>query len=165
MAKAFYHFNINCTNIERSLVFYRALGFEVLIDHGVFSPDKEHEEGWGADIKQGKALTHAVLLRLGDAPQPLLNLIEWIDPKTGDRGAKFPEYVYRVGPGRIALITDDIQKDYEEGKAKGINFISKPTKLPARNTVVACMDPDGTMIELIEFDKTSDYYKVYMGTK
>ena len=161
MPKGFYHININCTNIERSLAFYQALEFKILIDHGVFSPDQEHEDGWGVDLKKGKGQTHAILLRLGDPPQPLLNLIEWIDPKTKGPGTPFPEYIYRVGPARIALVTDDVQKDYQDLKSKGVNFMSKPTTLPTRNTVVACLDPDGTMIELIELDRKSVYQSVY----
>jgi catechol 2,3-dioxygenase-like lactoylglutathione lyase family enzyme len=163
MIKAIYHININCTDFERSLSFYEALGFKIVLDLGVSSPDLEHEQGWGVNIRQGKGRTRAALLRLGDSPGPLLDLIQWIDPKTKTPADPIPEYFYHVGPSRIALMTDDIHKNYDELMRKGINFLSKPVKLPTNNTVVTCLDPDGAVIELIEFGEGSEYYAIYAG--
>jgi hypothetical protein len=56
---------------------------------------------------------------------------------------------------RMALLTDDIDADYDELRAHGVTCASPPTHLdmgPGIPTLRALLflDPDGTALELIE---------------
>ena len=88
---------------------------------------------------------------LGDNPRATrLDMIEWKNPKTEGRAAK----LWHAGICRIALRTRTLVKDYEELKAKGIEFWTEPKIDDVRDGrqegFVCCSDPDGTVIELIQ---------------
>jgi hypothetical protein len=55
---------------------------------------------------------------------------------------------------RIALRTRTLVKDYEDLKAKGIEFWTEPILIKLKDGkeegFVCCTDPDGTVIELIQ---------------
>ena len=54
---------------------------------------------------------------------------------------------------RVCLKTHDIQRDYESLKAKGVDFLSEPKKLPGTDVTIVCFtDPDGTFLELLQGD-------------
>jgi hypothetical protein len=64
------------------------------------------------------------LPRLGDGPNcTLLDLIEWKTPAT--ERAPYPN-LYHSGIARIALLTKNIHRVYEDLKAEGIKFFSEP---------------------------------------
>jgi glyoxylase I family protein len=91
------------------------------------------------------------LLRLGDDPGGInLDLIEWLSPRT--EGRAYPR-LNHAGIARIALHTANLQRTYEELKARGIEFYSEPQVLQFRDrsSLFVCFeDPDGTVLELIE---------------
>ncbi len=148
MLQSIFHVNINCTNFERSLAFYQKLGFKIIRDLG---------EGALRKINPGLRLPvdarlRAVLMILGDDPRSTrIDLIEWKDPKTiGPANGN----LLHAGMARIALRTKTLMQDYEELKAKGIEFWTEPIMMditPGRQEgFVCCQDPDGTVIELIQ---------------
>ena len=52
---------------------------------------------------------------------------------------------------------DDIWKDYEELKSKGVEFYTEPVTIKYRGgqSLIVCFeDPDGTVVELTQFQKT-----------
>ena len=143
-----YHININCTNFERSLAFYKMLGFKEVVDFG---------EGTGPQmdgLKIPGARGRAKLLQLGDDPRSChIDLIEWTDPKTEGRPY---ERLTHTGIARVCLYSKDIWKDYEELKSKGVEFYTEPTTIKYRGgqSLIVCFeDPDGTVVELTQFQR------------
>jgi len=147
LADAIYGLSVNCTNLERSLEFYRTIGFRDVSDIG--------ESGSGG-LEKGLRIpsprARGRLLKLGDDPGAInLDLIEWLSPRT--EGRAYPR-LNHAGIARIALHTANLQKTYEYLKAKGIEFYSEPQVLQSRggSSLFVCFeDPDGTVLELIEF--------------
>jgi glyoxylase I family protein len=145
--ESIFHINVNVTNFERSLKFYEFLGFKIIRDlKEVGSPKLDK----GLRIPNGRG--RAVLMIRGDDPRSTrLDLIEWKNPPTD--GQAHPN-LWHAGLCRIALRTRTLLKDYEELKAKGIEFWSEPQmfaeKEGRQQGFVCCNDPDGTVIELIQ---------------
>jgi hypothetical protein len=72
MIKGIFHVNINCSNFDRSLEFYKMLGFNVAVDI---------PEGGSTDMNKGLGLKNGVgraaIMQLGDGPRGTrLDLIE-----------------------------------------------------------------------------------------
>jgi glyoxylase I family protein len=146
MIESIFHVNVNVTNFERSIEFYKLLGFKVILDLGEVGSKKLSE---GLRMPDGRG--RAVLMILGDNPRATrLDLIEWKNPKTEGQAA----HLWHAGICRIALRTHTLVKDYEDLKAKGIEFWTEPKMVDVRDGrqegFVCCADPDGTVIELIQ---------------
>ena len=142
-----FHFNINCTNIERTLSFYELLGFKVILDFRDGMKSQEMAEAFGlsqADLK-------GVHIRIGDgADATRIDLLEFVAPPP--EGKPYPALNY-TGVARVCLKTQGIWQVYEDLKAKGVEFISKPKKLPGTEVTIVCFkDPDGVFLELLEGD-------------
>jgi catechol 2,3-dioxygenase-like lactoylglutathione lyase family enzyme len=142
-----FHFNINCTKLERSLAFYELLGFKVILDFREGMASKEMADAFGMQTANLKG----VHLRLGDSPDATrIDLLEFTDPPPA--GQPYP-HLYHTGIARMCLKTTNIQQDYRELSAKGIKFLSEPKKLPGTSVSIVCFkDPDGTFVELLEGD-------------
>lgn len=138
-----YHVNVNCTNLERSLDFYRGLGFEEAYD----IPDCQ-VPGLGPVPRRGRAK----LLRLGSDPRgALLDLIEWTDPPTA--GEPYPHLAH-AGIARICLRVKGLDELIGELRARGVRFVDAPAEpalLGNRQKFVCVLDPDGSVVELMEF--------------
>jgi catechol 2,3-dioxygenase-like lactoylglutathione lyase family enzyme len=75
--ESIFHINVNCTNLDRSLDFYKTLGFTVIRDLNEVGSEKLRR---GLRIPDSRG--RAVLLILGDNPRSThLDLIEWKNPK------------------------------------------------------------------------------------
>ena len=136
-----FHVNVNCSNLERSLAFYKMLGFRVVLDM---------PGGGGAKLDKGLGLVdgrgRGALMVLGDDKRATrLDLIEWLNPKTEE---PYPHLAH-MGICRMALRTPNVPKVYEELKAKGVEFFSEPQVFEGGVAFVCFKDPDGTIIELI----------------
>jgi glyoxylase I family protein len=147
MIKSIFHININVKNFERSVEFYKMLGFKVVLDLGE-GPNKGNDTGLGIPNSRARA----ALLALGDDPRATrIDLIEWQQPQT--EGAAYP-HLYHAGVARIALFTKNIEEEYTRLKAKGVEMVSEPVTIRFANKAGArffCFkDPDGTFLELIE---------------
>lgn len=147
MIERIFHFNINCTNLQKSIAFYQKLGFEVILDFGEGMESKEMAEAFGMEVADIKG----VHLRIGDNTSATrIDLLEFKNPPP--TGKPYP-HLYHTGIARMCLKTTDIEKDYQELKAKEIEFISEPKLLPGTTVKIVCFkDPDGTFIELLEGD-------------
>lgn len=158
MIEHIFHANINVSNFERSLEFYKMLGFRVALDLGECG-GKEVEKGLnippskssGAD-KTPNAWGRAAILALGEGDKAaLIDLIEWTKPKTD--GKPYPN-LYHTGIARLCLKTKNLRKVYEDLKAKGVNFLSEPqvgcSHPKFKPLYVMFTDPDGTFLELFE---------------
>ncbi len=139
---------INCSDLERSVEFYSDIvGFRALarIAPGVrdesalgLGPGSEWEMHYLDDPRHQLAFA--------------VDLVEWKQPKPAGRPY---DAANNLGIYRMALMTDDIDRDYAELQDRGVKCLSAPATLemgPGIPTLRALMfeDPDGTMLELIE---------------
>ncbi len=141
-----YHVNVNCTDFERSLAFYKMLGFREHMDFGEGGVD-----GLGFDRCRLKAR----LLSLGDDPRAtVIDLIEWKEPETS--GNPYPHLAH-TGIARICFRIKNLDGAYQELCDQGVEFLSEPIEenLGGHHQKFVCFkDPDGTILEFVEFFKS-----------
>jgi catechol 2,3-dioxygenase-like lactoylglutathione lyase family enzyme len=146
--KSIFHFTVNASNFERSLEFYTTIGFKVLRDNRDVIWGDLVARNFGMPVAQGRG----ALLGIGDDElHTRVDLIEWLEPKLdpppdGPREGRVPRI--------IALRTENVQAAYEDLSARGIEFVSTPKS--ARRVgivnVCSCRDPDGLIVEFIEYE-------------
>ena len=143
-----FHFTVEVRDFERSLAFYQTLGFELLRDNrDIVWPDYVATQ-FGLEKAQGRG----ALLALGEGPEHVrLDLLEWLEPELPPEPAT--PRSQRV-PRIIALRTKGVRAAYADLKTRGIEFLTEP-RGPEPQTgieaVVCCRDPDGLIVELIEY--------------
>ena len=144
-----FHFTVNVTNFERSLAFYQTIGFRLLRDNR----DVIWPEFVARNFGMLRAQARGALLAIGEGPEHTrLDLLEWIEPALVDPQASAPlaERVPRI----IALRTRNARAAYEDLSRNGISFLTEPfIPDPALGieAVVCCRDPDGLIVEFIEY--------------
>ena len=140
------HFNVVCSNLERSLAFYT----EIVGARVAATAENAGDDFLGAMGYPGGSGYRACLLYFGDARRgPYLDLLEW-DLKGRD-GAPGPR---DVGIPRVALGVDDVEASYRELLEKGVEPCGAPVDLQVgEHRVRAFMfeDPDGVLIEYAQF--------------
>jgi catechol 2,3-dioxygenase-like lactoylglutathione lyase family enzyme len=151
--RSIYHININCTNFDRSYEFYKKLGFRPIVGPG---------KGGGGLIGDQvlhlgpKTRSYGVIMQLGDDPYcSHVDLIEWQEPRTEGRPY---ESLDQLGIARACFYSKNIWQDYATLRAGGVNFYSEPqiaTYRTGQSAVVCFEDPDGTVLELVQFQKTA----------
>jgi catechol 2,3-dioxygenase-like lactoylglutathione lyase family enzyme len=140
-----FHFNINCTDLKRTVPFYKMLGFKVILDFGDGMESREMAEAFG--LKEARI--KGVHLRLGDGPEATrIDLLEFQAPPPS--GTPYPHLAH-TGVARVCLKTRDIQRDYDALRAQGVRFLSEPKRLPGTSATIVCFrDPDGIFLEILE---------------
>jgi len=138
-----FHFTVNATCFEDSIEFYQKLGFRVLRDNrDVVWPDYVGTQ-FGMKRAQGRG---ALLAIDGGEFHTRLDLIEWLEPRW--QGYEGPV------PRIMALRTKNVRAAYDDLRAQGVEFIT-PVRGPDEATgiegVVCCRDPDGLIVEFIEY--------------
>jgi catechol 2,3-dioxygenase-like lactoylglutathione lyase family enzyme len=147
--ESIFHFTVNATNFERSLDFYQTIGFKLLRDNrDVIWPDYV-----AGNFGMTKAQGRGALLGIDAGPlHTRLDLIEWLEPAYDPAPNKpWSERVPRI----IALRTRNVHAAYEDLKAKGIAFITPPRVMDPNSGIVGvmlCRDPDGLLVEFIEYE-------------
>jgi catechol 2,3-dioxygenase-like lactoylglutathione lyase family enzyme len=147
MIEKLFHVNICVRDMERSIAFYQDLGFKKVNDFTRDDPSVGDALGLKASKLRG------VFMRLGDDPtSPVLDLVQFIDPPP--QGEPYPS-LNNIGICRIAFTVDDIDKTYEQLKAKKIEFVAPLRKNDGADgnkigvRLVCFKDPDGAILELI----------------
>ena len=144
----FYHTVVNVTDLDRSIAFYRRLGFEVLDDRR----DVEWPEFVGRNFGMRTAQGRGVLMALESDPDgPMLDLIQWLEPDPAEQKVPVPDDL--VIPRIIAFRAKNVRALYDELGAEGVEFTNDFTGPFEELGVlgVCCVkDPDGTVIEFIE---------------
>ena len=145
MLQRLFHVNICVRDMERSIRFYEELGFSKVNDFTLDDPSVGDALGVPAKKLRG------VFMRLGSDPNaPVLDLVQFIEPPT--QGQPYSS-LNNIGICRLAFTVDDIDRTYEELRAKKVEFVAPLKKLTgpggARMGVVCFKDPDGTVLELI----------------
>ncbi len=143
----FVHININVTDIERSIEFYEKLGFKVM---HVFGNRPTDSPGEGMDI--GERHMRGAVMSISDDPRAAtkLELIQWVEPPTDAQPERTDS---QAGVSRIAIRTKNLRQYVQELQAKGIEFLGEPQEIDivGAKRFVLFPDPDGTLLELIEF--------------
>lgn len=141
------HVNVNCSNLEQSLEFYReAVG---LTPQSHTNPLPQEGEGFGLP---GRVVWDAHLLHddRGFAG-PAVDLLEWKSPKPV--GAP-PRDANQLGFFRLCLTHPDLEALHADLISKGAVCRSAPVEVPVLpGTPVrffCAEDPDGTCIEFVE---------------
>jgi catechol 2,3-dioxygenase-like lactoylglutathione lyase family enzyme len=147
-AERFSFVAINCADLDRSVEFYSGvLGFNPRVR---FAPGPRDETGLGLGTDAEWEMAYL------DDPRGngsfAVDLVQWKHPApTGTPS----DQANRLGPFRMALMTDDIDRDHDDLRARGVECITAPAELDMgpglpRLRALLFPDPDGTMLELIE---------------
>jgi catechol 2,3-dioxygenase-like lactoylglutathione lyase family enzyme len=170
-----FHVNVNCTDLERSLGFYRDL--VGLRPRNRTAPTEPQPGGaFGLDQVQWDAW-----MLEGDAgtASPVLDLLEWKVPMPGAAAVGDP-----TAPGfnRLCMTTPDVAAMHARLAAAGVDVWSEPIDVElaggTRASMFVCCDPDGTQIEFVagrdtrlshvvincrDLDRSTRYYADVIG--
>lgn len=145
MLKKLFHVAINSTDLDRSVEFYKMLGFSVLQDRTVENPAVAR-----AFNVPGHRLRF-VHLRLGDSEDAtVLDIVQWYDPPTEGEAVKRQ---HQRGITRFAVLTDDAEAVYQTLKARGVPFVTTPTEVMTPQggwKVCLAEDPDGVVVQITQ---------------
>jgi catechol 2,3-dioxygenase-like lactoylglutathione lyase family enzyme len=149
------HININVSDLDRSIEFYQKLGFDVFIP-GIPYLGLTAEPG-GSSMPESVANAlglpaqtegRACIMQI-DGGFPKIDLTELTE--LTDKKQANPLVNADLGLVRICLVSQDLKEDCARLGAQGVEFISGPQ--PGKDgmaDVATCMDPDGTLIELLQ---------------
>lgn len=150
-----FHINVNCRDFDRSLAFYRLIGFEVILDFDDAPGSRLSfgEAGLGPILGlPGDCAGRAALLALSDDRRATrLDLIEWKAPLVPARPR---ENLAQPGVARICLKTSDADAVHERLTAAGHRAYGPPTRIALGGSLlkVFCVeDPDAVVIEFMQF--------------
>lgn len=148
MTRRFWHVGINVTDLQRSIEFYKTVGFKLLHQGPVQTP----QVGLAFLVDGGDSLRFAHM-RIGDNDaESMLDLIEWVNPRsTGSADVD----LHAPGLCRFSILTDDADREYESLGAQGIEFLQAPVTVTAPDgskgwKILFAKDPDGTLFHFVE---------------
>ena len=152
MIREVIHININVTDIERSLAFYQKLGFSVMHVFG----DGAGGEGSQGELAEGmgfgRGRVRGAVLSLSDHPRAAtkIELLEWLEPPATPQPERSRQ---QAGVSRIALRVVDLKAFHQRLVEAGIEFEGEVVDIDivGAKCFVLFRDPDGTLLELIEF--------------
>jgi catechol 2,3-dioxygenase-like lactoylglutathione lyase family enzyme len=142
--KTLRHAGIVVKNMNRSLRFYKGLlGLKVVSDNLEFGDYLDNM------LNLPKIKVRTVKLSC-DNGKSLIELLNFSSPPVKTRKT-FPT---SLGPTHVAFEVDDLNVLYKRLKRARVRFNSTPQDSPdKRAKVTFCMDPDGSLIELVEIIK------------
>lgn len=149
--RSIFHFILPCSDIDASAAFYANFGFEIIKDNrNVEWPDYVGSNFNMVPGAQGRALQ--LVLPHGDRLQTRIDLIQWLKPVWPNRNQQLPleERMPRV----MALLTENIEQAYRDLLEKGLKAtapLRDPDPVIGVQGVVCFEDPDGHIVELIEY--------------
>ncbi len=138
------HISFTVADIDRSLLFYRdILGLPVIADQKPGHAHHSRLTGFaGARLRTVFLALPGVSTKLG--------LVQYIEPE----GELQELATNKIGDAHICLEVADIQRVYEEWRAKGADFKSEPitsgTGLNRGSQTVYLTDPDGITVQLLQ---------------
>ena len=174
------HVNVNCSDLDRSLAFYRDLVGLEPVSHT--NPLPQDGAGFGME---GRVQWDAHLLHdARGAAGPAVDLLEWKQPEPIGRP---PGDANHLGFFRLCLSHPDLDTLHARLTAQGVRTLSRPveTTIDAGAGLAVrffcSFDPDGSCVEFIEqpgetrllhvnvncsdLDRSSDWYQRVLGLK
>ncbi|MCP5040146.1 MAG: hypothetical protein GY944_03885 [bacterium] len=143
------HVNVNCSDLERSLLFYRDIVGLAPESHTNPVPQEGAGFGMSGQVQWDAHILHDARGFAG----PGIDLLEWKRPVPC--GAP-PLEANHLGFFRIGILVPDIDAVYARAVAAGVPCVSAPLSVevdPASDLVVRlflCRDPDGAAVEFVE---------------
>jgi catechol 2,3-dioxygenase-like lactoylglutathione lyase family enzyme len=139
------YFGLNTTDIERQRALYKTLGFigEIYPAGPETSTTFAQSLGFPEDY-----LIHVSLHSLEDPPtMPFVDTVQF----RGDSYREEPPYpnMNHLGMAYATYSTTDLDGDFAYLQAKGVEFVSAPTKAPNGERFVFLKDQDGAFLKLI----------------
>jgi catechol 2,3-dioxygenase-like lactoylglutathione lyase family enzyme len=141
----YFHVNVNCSDLERSLAFYRDLiGLTPTVRT---TPQPQPGAAFGLATAQWDAW---ILAGHGDGL--VLDLLQWLEPAPTGVPATAAN---QLGFNRLAIATPELDAAFARLRAAGATVWSDPVPLGpgSDRRYVICLDPDGTQIELVDGDR------------
>lgn len=144
---------INTTDAERSIDFYRVLGFEVVEDGVLEGPTV----GRAFNVDGGRV--RYVHLRLGqDKSAPVLDIVQWFEPPI--TGEPLKQQNHR-GITRFAVQTGDVVGTCDRLRTQGARVLVEPIVSGATSEgewrICLVEDPDGVTVQLVEIRKIENF--------
>jgi catechol 2,3-dioxygenase-like lactoylglutathione lyase family enzyme len=142
-----FHLNVNCSDLERSLGFYRDL---LGLTQGAHTVPTEPQAGAAFGLEQAQWDAWILSDSRGFGVGTALDLLEWQVPRP--TGVPYPA-ANHLGFGRLGFASDDVDGLYERLVAAGVDCTGAPHDIglagapPVRAFV--CADPDGTLVEFV----------------
>lgn len=140
-----FHLNVNCSDLERSLGFYRDL---LGLTQGAHTVSPE-QDGTAFGLER-VAWDAWIMLDERGYDGVVVDLLEWKSPRP--TGAP-PASAHHTGFGRLGFTTPDVDATYARLVAAGVRCHGAPhdVEIPgiAPIRAVVCADPDGTLVELV----------------
>lgn len=149
-----FHINVNCSDLDRSLAFYKAIGFREILDFASADDGRSFGEiGLGPLFRMPERIDgRATFLALGDDPWATrLDLIEWTEPRSAPVAKRT---LAHLGVARICLKVRDCAALHAILSARGYDVYSEPGLIRmggSQQYVFCCEDPDGVVIEFMQF--------------
>jgi catechol 2,3-dioxygenase-like lactoylglutathione lyase family enzyme len=143
------HVNVNCSDLERSLGFYRDFVGLTPMSHTRPVPQDGAGFGLEGEVQWDAHLLHDARGILA----PAIDLLEWKRPRPTGRPYLAANH---LGMFRVCLLVPDVDDVYARALQRGVPCESPPTRIPVipeQDLVVKalfCRDPDGTLVEFIE---------------
>ena len=172
-----FHLNVNCSNLQRSLTFYRdLLGLQTVVRTAPAEP--QPGDAFGLETVQWDAWILADSRGLDGVA---IDLLQWkVPPPTG---APYSS-ANLLGFARIGITTSDIDAAYQRLVAAGVDCYGAPHAVEVEGVpdmkAFVCEDPDGTLVELMsgptdrfsvaiincsDFERSIDFYERVLGFK
>jgi len=145
-----YHCNSNCSDLDRAVVFYEALGLRRVLRT---VPSKSQS---GSAFGLDEVAWDAWIMHSDDGLDGLsLDLLEWKTPlPTGTP----PGLDGEPGYNRLMITTPDLEATIRRAVEAGGTLIGGPIEVdagPERPRLAMVLDPDGIPVQLLQADKTS----------
>lgn len=142
------YIGINVSDFDKSLAFYRSLGYtrmKPLPETGTI----EEARAYGLD-RPFRIRGADIAIARGD--QHVLRLVQWIEPF--DAKPPYPPPVNHIGINRIALLVPDVDRAVGILKAQGVPFLSEIAPCCSgtgedETGIVHAIDPDGVFLEFV----------------
>ncbi|NND54822.1 MAG: glyoxalase/bleomycin resistance/dioxygenase family protein [Gammaproteobacteria bacterium] len=142
MLKGLHHAAISTPDLDRCIRFYtETIGGAVAWEFGWDKGTPAADEFTGVP----DSACRAAMLKIGET---FLEVFEFSSPQQDARTELRP--VHRYGINHICFEVTDIQSEYERLKNAGVPFNTEPMSQEG-STLVYGRDPDGNVVELIEF--------------
>ena len=144
MISGIQHTAISTGDMEQALSFYRdLLGFEVESD---ISLEQDSSGDAGRIMALDGVACRVAMLRIGESR---IELFEFHSPAPKPASPDRP--VCDHGITHVALSVTDIDTEYERLRRAGMSFHCPPIQLGSRAKATYGRDPDGNVVELLEY--------------